>query len=525
MNYQPINPTTPFGRHQGLAAALGKTLRKLSFTSTSIKNYLGSDATQALYRGEPGAVLYKCSNPNQSRDDESMASLIQVFLLRQSVTKTVLEQLLGGDLARWLISSECFAPCGDGFAVAFDIRPYELHGRDFLVISDRDAAVSRVVQDKDHVLGVGAASLSLLQATPCTRVGSVLDLGTGSGVQALANAAFAKEVVATDVLPRALELAQATFEANEITSVALKEGPWFEPVAGRKFDRVIANPPFVVGPAAVGHIYRDSGLGLDGATELVVREAASALNVGGLACILGAWVHKEGQAWQSRVASWLNASGVCAWVLQRDVVSPEQYVATWLKDEGFDLRSPEAVARTQQWLDYFAQEEVDAIGFGWLFLQRLSGSSAEVTAEVLDQPFSDPLGPEVDEYFLRMQWLRDRGTEEILDARFLMRPQVAVEEVLVPDAEAGLGFASQLYRVTRMDGPRFSHEIDEPLFRILSGLHPDGLPLREVMDLLALSMGIEENALPALSQQVCSAIVDLVRHGIVLPSDLVEVVQ
>ncbi|MBI6097773.1 rRNA methyltransferase, partial [Clostridium perfringens] len=91
--------------------------------------------------------------------------------------------------------------------------------------------------------------------------------------------------------------------ANRIDNVELRQAPWFEPVADERFDRIVANPPFVVGLPEVGHVYRDSGLSLDGATELVVGQAPAHLAEGATACILGAWVHRTGESWRSRVAS------------------------------------------------------------------------------------------------------------------------------------------------------------------------------------------------------------------------------
>ncbi len=68
---------------------------------------------------------------------------------------------------------------------AFDIRPHIIVGENRLVFSDVDAGLVDHVPGPGPVLGVGAASLSLLQSTPQTPVESALDLGTGSGVQLL----------------------------------------------------------------------------------------------------------------------------------------------------------------------------------------------------------------------------------------------------------------------------------------------------------------------------------------------------
>src|SRR5699024_3125662 len=76
----------------------------------------------------------------------------------------------------------------------------------------------------------------------------------------------------TAITPRCLDLAAATLAVNGLDAELLS-GPWFDPVAGRRFDRIVANPPFVVGTSEVGHSYRESGLVLDGASSTVVSGA------------------------------------------------------------------------------------------------------------------------------------------------------------------------------------------------------------------------------------------------------------
>lgn len=496
------------------ASELAAALSRAGFTADGIAAHLGPHATAALYRGEPGVVLAAC-------DDSALSRLIRIFLVREPTSRAQLEEVLSPALVALLIDAALLRPTNhpDTYEVGLDVRPHVLAERDRVVLSDLDASMTDYIPGPDHVLGVGAASLSLLQATPTSAAESVLDLGTGSGVQALAQAETATRVVATDIHPRALALAEANLAANGIENVELREGAWFQPVEGERFDRIVANPPFVVGLPEVGHVYRDSGLSLDGASELVASHAAEHLAEGGTAAILGAWAHVKGQSWRHRVASWLPSEGVSAWVLQRDRVDPGQYVSTWLKDESIDVRSAEGIARTTRWLEYFREHDVEAIGFGWIFLRDIGDAPTEVTAEELTHPFTDPLGPEVEEYFTRADWLRDAETDDILDASYRVRPGVALEEVSLADQDTGMGFAEEVTRISRTGGPRFSHEVDSAVVSLLSGLHPHGLHLRDVVGLLAASQSIE--APDVLEAHAVQIIVDLVRHGIVLPAAIV----
>jgi release factor glutamine methyltransferase len=82
----------------------------------------------------------------------------------------------------------------------------------------------------------------------CTeRVAKLVDLGTGSGAVALAIASERPEwqVTATDVSSEALAVARANAHSHGLTRVEFLHGDWFEPLAGRRFDVVVSNPPYI----------------------------------------------------------------------------------------------------------------------------------------------------------------------------------------------------------------------------------------------------------------------------------------
>lgn len=498
-----------------LAPALDVALSSIGFSSAGIRDYLGPAAWDALFRGEPAAVDFALRDR-----EEPLALAIRTFLLHLPASRADFEALLGGELCAQLISAGVLGHDATGLRTLIDVRPHVINDAERLVFSDMDASMlAGHIPGPDHVLGVGAASLSLLATTPRSACGSVLDLGTGSGIQALGQLGCADRIVATDVHPRALELAEATFAAVG-AEVELREGPWFAPVAGERFDRIVSNPPFVVGPPEIGHVYRDSGLDLDGATELVVRELADHLNEGGTAHVLGAWVHREGESFQQRVASWLPDTGVIAWVLQRDVADPMLYVGTWLSDESIDPRSPEGFERTRHWLAHFDDAGVTGVGFGYIAVKKIADDQpSDILVEEFPQPYSSFLGGEIEEYFARAEWLSAASEADILDSRYALRPGLAKEDVTVADSESQIGFAPAVLRVTRTEGPQFSHEVDSHLASILAGLSPAGLSLGEVVELYAFSQGVDAEE---LSRGVVSPIVDLIRHGIIMPEALIS---
>ena len=527
---QPLNPEHPVSE---CAPALIELFQRQGLTAAGLAGHLGPAATNALYRGVPAAVRHALGTAD-------IDVLIRAFLLHDAVPRSCFERAVGTSLTQVLIDARVATTTDTGAVrVVVDIRPHTIDGRDRWVFSDVDASLVDHVPGRDHVLGVGAASLSLLRSTPTTPVESVLDLGTGSGVQLLGQLGSAASVTGTDIHPRALDFARATVAGATVAGatvagattadgaaddtpgpqVELLTGPWFEPVSGRTFDRVTANPPFVVGPPEVDHIYRDSGLALDGATQKVASEVVDYLAPHGTAHLLGAWVHTaEGGSWRQRVASWLPSTGVTAWVMQRDVADPAHYVATWLEDESLDPRSAAGQERTARWLQYFADNDVTGIGFGFIAIQRIGDDEpSDILAEEMEQPFHGSLGPEVEEYFARAEWLRGKDRNDLSDCQFLVRPSAALEQVSLPDAESRQGFAPAVWRLTRTDGPRWSHDIDKHLASLLAGLNPQGLGLGETAELYAFAQGLDAEE---LVDSAVSAAVDLIRHGFLIPTDL-----
>lgn len=472
-----------------------------SYDADSLLGALGDDAHAALGRSEPVPVRVA------SRALGDLGVLIRMFLLVDDIADKDAASALAPLSVDDAIDASVLVRVGPGLVrAAIDIRPLDSGAGTRWVVSDLDGSMRPQVTAADHVLGVGQASLSLLRGTPTTPVDTVLDVGTGCGVQAVHAAGYAGSVTGTDISARSMLLAAATAALNEL-DVELLKGSWFEPVAGRTFDRIVANPPFVVGLGTVTHSYRDSGIDLDGASRLMIERAASHLVLGGTAVMLASWVHVNGEDWRSRVASWLPDHGVDAWIVQRDVADPALYVGTWMRDESVDSREPAGAAQAEAWLEHFAAADVAGIGFGYVYLRR-TDLATDVLAEDLRHAFDDPLGNEAIDYFARLTWLREH---EPVDAVFELAPSTALERVYLPGED---GWVVEVVRVHRGNGPNWQHEIDELGATLLAGLSPGGLPLGDLVGLLAAAHGLNE---AELLDSATALFIDLHRHGLVRP--------
>lgn len=153
----------------------------------------------------------------------------------------------------------------------------------------------------------------------------ILELGTGSGCLAiLAALAFpAAEIDAVDISADALDLARANVAAYGLENrVHLLEGDLYAPVAGGRYDLIVANPPYVAAEAmaALPQEYRhEPALGLAGGDDgldlvrAVIEGAGRHLEPGGgLLCEIGSGEERLIRVFPDTSFLWLDSAASSA---------------------------------------------------------------------------------------------------------------------------------------------------------------------------------------------------------------------
>lgn len=477
-----------------------------AFTPEEVLDCLGPIGQAGLDRGDlllAGRVL---------PEDDPTATLIRLFLLGGEIPDGAAAEALGGLRAE---DAPALLRSGSGHTRAsLEVRPYsEQDGAPCWVVSDFGSDVRPGPLAPDHVLGIGSASLTLAQYTMRAKVGRVLDVGTGCGIQALHLSTHAAQVTATDISERALSMA-ATTAALSGLSWDLRAGSLLEPVAGERFDLVVANPPFVVSPGLTtdsgGYEYRDSGLAGDELCRRLVAELPSVLTEGGAAQLLANWVITAEADWRERLAGWLAGGGCDAWAWQREVADPAEYVTLWLRDAGEQPGTVRWRERYDEWLDWMAQAGIVAVGMGAVTIWNNQREEPIVVLEDVPQPLQQPAGATVGAWLPRQRYLRDTDDDALLRTTLTAAPGVLrTGHDLIEDG----GWRCTLTQLRLSDGMRWEVESDPAITGLLAAC--DGrTPLLAPLTVLAAVNGttvevIAEAALPVVR--------DLISRGFLLP--------
>jgi release factor glutamine methyltransferase len=151
-----------------------------------------------------------------------------------------------------------------------------------------------------------------LERAPATPGLRIADLGTGSGAIALALAYERRQaqIIATDASAAALKVAAANARALGLRNVQLREGSWWAPLKGERFDLVVSNPPYI---AEQDPHLRRGDLRYEPAKALSSgRDGLDAISI----LVSGAAAHLRDGGWLLLEHGWCQADAVRALMTQ-----------------------------------------------------------------------------------------------------------------------------------------------------------------------------------------------------------------
>jgi methylase of polypeptide subunit release factors len=397
-----------------LIEQLRSTLARIGYTGEAIRGVLGEDAYQSRRWDVPLHV-------RRLRAGTALDTAIKLFFLGCAVPAAEVEHAFAPFTVPSLRQLGLLAGDQDVRASVRLVPHAEL-----LLAGNRYPDDGPAGTPADYVATVTAPSAILATLTVRRQVRAALDIGTGSGVQALWAARHSEHVVAVDTNPRALNLAEFNARLNGIANIEFRLGSMFEPVAGKRFDLIVSNAPYVVSPDS-RYAYRDGGLESDTFSEQLVRGAVDHLEEDGFAELLISWLLVDGE-WPTRPRTWVEGSGCHCWLLLGADRDPLTHAALWNEELKRDPAYSETLDR---WVAYLEGLGAKAVLEGAAILHRRTGDRHWFRADRIPPGRPEPSAEHVERVFRNQLFLSSvQEDSTLLDETFRLVERTRIEQEL-----------------------------------------------------------------------------------------------
>lgn len=361
---------------------LRERLRTLGYDAKSLSARLG---VKSLH-GVSEFCFYYPIYRHRLRAGSELDHAIMLLFLQSALRAADARRVFSGSLLDWLLEAGVLVELpGDPGDSAPRIRstiilhPYA----DYLFASDpfyfwegleKKRAVGR------EVYIVGTDSLDLADATLRRPVGRALDLCTGCGIHAILAAGHADSALGVDINPRSVSFARFNAVLNGVPNVTFQQGDLYAPVAGRTFDLITANPPFVAAPPEEApRLYRDGGKLGDDVLKRVVIGLPDHLSPDGLFQSVGHIVVAGGPEREERLREWLGNGGFDVFALDLALFDREQLA--YLQNFGsLGLVAYQHYAReATRWLEHLERVGIERVAHSLLAIRRRPAFRFQVT--------------------------------------------------------------------------------------------------------------------------------------------------
>ncbi len=249
--------------------------------------------------------------------------------------------------------------------------------RDLLIVSDRwnnpDHSPRTMFADIVYPALTKSAKqfIDFTSYEPCE---DFLELCAGTAPAALLASRTAKNTWAADIAERSIEFAKFNAALNGIHNVNFALGDLYQPVEGRKFDRIAAHPPYVPVLKTAEIFYGGGEVG-EAITQRIIEGLPAHLKPGGRFYCRTMGTDRPGQNFETRVREWLGTSqsefDVAFFTLQ--ALEPRQFALeeTLAKNGGRE--------QYLQWEKLFTRNDVRELVLGILIVQRTAESRRTFT--------------------------------------------------------------------------------------------------------------------------------------------------
>lgn len=363
---------------------------------------------------------------NRTEQPNRLNTLLRWFWIGIEQPAAAVAAFVPGPIMDLFVECGLLSRHGDQLAPELMVVPFE----GFLVASHHTSRID--LADPDLVLWPNPTTRLLLRYVIRRPSRQTLDLGTGTGLLAMAAAAHSANVVATDLNPKAVEFARFNACLNGVKNVECLRGDAFSPVAGRKFDLIFSNPPFFITPGRE-FLFCNNPMELDQMCRQLVKQAPEHLEPGGYFQMLCEWVQVRGQDWHDRLGEWFRETGCDGWVWKGSTSDPGEYAQNRI---GEVTNSSERDAQLfDEYMAYYRERGVEAIHKGLITLRLRPGKNWVLMQDVDDTPHK-PFGDAIEHRFVARDFLAAHATgQQMLPLKLRISPDARLEQVFEPSEE------------------------------------------------------------------------------------------
>lgn len=324
----------------------------------------------------------------------NLEDLIRLFLLRVSLNKERIIEIIGEDCFQILSSIGVIIPRGDLFASRIDIYCVN----EFFIATDHRYMIYEEDNIQENpVMYIGMDSLGLVHTVPKYLSESTLDLCTGSGIQAITASCFSRKVIGIDINPRAIRFARFNAQLNGVSNVQFIEGDLYKPIEQQKFDTILANPPFVPSPDHKLD-FRDGGNNGEKILEAIVSNANSHLSKFGQLFIVTDLVNVF--EYEKKLKNWWGTTNADKLVLttanRNDILFSVPHCHYPFK-QTFEQYNTEL----DMWLNNFKRSNILSVNFGYILIKK--GGNSFYTKSIYNP--TQAINKKVREYFEQIAML------------------------------------------------------------------------------------------------------------------------
>ena len=371
-----------------------------------------------------------------------------------------------------------------------------------------DHAAALVSGRPDYVMGEGNSSRMLTALATGRKGERVLDLGAGAGWGSLRLVERGCQVTAADLNERALGFARFNAKICDFCDIELIQGDRFGPLAGRKFDAIVSNPPFVISPQNT-FVFRDGGVKGDGFCESLARVFPEYLEEGGIAVMIFNWFDEDAERWDERPLAWAKDRGCDVWLFRSDRHEPAEYAFRWLRESGRG-RMPQA-EELNAWTDYYRELGANGINLGFLAMRKRTGNNWTRSDSRSEVKIVATAGEEIRRIFDNQTWLNECPVDDasILEIHFKVPDGIRAETDMLLDR----GWGMRTIRLRSSGQLSYDGQVDEFILRLLEVCRAGGKPGDMLVEILSKP---EFAGASGVDGQIASLVREMVRHGLLL---------